>query len=237
MNAPTRPLPGGLHQSRERTIEALCRHFANDHLSVEEFERRVDRAHQVASAAALDALTRDLPVLPNPAQPSDPDRSAAADATGRDVPAPAPHPARIAPSEQSERGYIIAVMGGVDRKGSWIPARRSLAYTIWGGIVLDFREARLPPGITEVLVVAFMGGVEIIVPPGLRVESGGMAIMGGFDLTDDAPVQSDPDAPILRVNGFALLGGVEITTRLPGESERDAKRRLKEENRRRRRSR
>ena len=37
---------GELGVTRQQAIDALCEHFANDVLSVEEFERRVDSAHK-----------------------------------------------------------------------------------------------------------------------------------------------------------------------------------------------
>jgi hypothetical protein len=97
--------------------------------------------------------------------------------------------------------------------------------------VLDFREARLPAGPVEVDLRAVMSSAEIIVPPGLAVETEGMAIMGTFEHVDRAPAHPDPEAPLLRVRGFAFMGSVEIKMRLPGETERDAHRRLKQERR------
>ena len=85
---------------------------------------------------------------------------------------------------------MVAALGGVERKGRWIPARQNYAVSVMGGVSLDFREALLPPGETEVLVFTAMGGAEIIVPPGLAVESDGMAILGGFEHREDAVGES-----------------------------------------------
>ncbi len=105
---------------------------------------------------------------------------------------------------------------------------------VMGGAGLDFREVRMPPGVTEVRVVAVMGGVEILVPPGLAVESHDFGVMGGFDGVDQAGVETDPDAPRLVIKGFACMGAVEVAVRLPGESGRDARRRRRELRRRQR---
>jgi hypothetical protein len=86
-----------------------------------------------------------------------------------------------------------------------------------------------PPGPVEVHVLTLMGGVEIIVPPQLAVESDGVAIMGGFDHAGSAPAAADAEATVLRIHGFAVMGGVEIKIRLPGESERDARKRKRAE--------
>jgi hypothetical protein len=101
--------------------------------------------------------------------------------------------------------------------------------TIMGGAHLDFRDARLPEGEVEVRVGALMGGVEIIVPPSLAVESNGAAIMGGFEHVDRAPTAVEPGSTVLRITGLALMGGVNIEMRLPGESGREARKRRKQE--------
>lgn len=93
----------------------------------------------------------------------------------------------------------------------------------------------LPPGITQLRVYTVMGGVEIIVPPGLSVESHGVGILGGFDHAGDDAKGLDPSAPVLRVSGVAMMGGVDITVRRIGESARDARRRRRQERREKRR--
>ena len=56
-------VPVALERVRERTVEALCAHYARDDLVVEEFEERLDRAYAATSGRELAALTRDLPEL------------------------------------------------------------------------------------------------------------------------------------------------------------------------------
>jgi hypothetical protein len=129
---------------------------------------------------------------------------------------------------------VVAIMGGAMRKGRWSPARTNVALSVMGGTHLDFREAILGPGVTDVKVFAMMGGVEIVVPPGINVESHGIGIMGGFDHVTDYG-ENAVDAPTLRITGLALMGGVEITVRNPGESARDARRRRRLERKERRR--
>jgi hypothetical protein len=205
-----------LGATRQEAIDALMEHFANDVLTVEEFERRVSLAHKAESLEDLRKLLTDLPSKSLPALREDPEH---------------PLQPRVEPqvpaSRVKERGYMMAALGGFSRKGRWIPARSNYAFTVLGGFELDFREALLPPGETEVWIFSLMGGAEIIVPPGLRVESDGVAILGGFDHRVDEEIQPDPTSPVLRIKGFAIMGGVEISVRYPGESSRDAKRRRK----------
>ena len=204
-----------LQSRREATIAALCEHFSKDNLTIDEFERRLDLAHSVQTVPDLNNLLRDLPVLATPPA------TAAATSAGAQ-----PQVATHARDQQ----HMIAIMGGVDKRGVWQPAAKTYCYNLMGGCSLDFREALLPPGETELTIIAVMGGAEIIVPPGLRVDCDAIAIMGGIDHpAEGGPI--DPHAPVLKINGFLLMGGVEITVRNPGESARDAKKRRREEKR------
>ncbi len=124
---------------------------------------------------------------------------------------------------------MYAIMGGIDRHGVWTVPSRMKIVAMMGGAQLDLREALLPAGPIDLEILAVMGGVQIIVPPGLAVQMNGTAIMGGFSELNRAPVLPDPEAPLLRVHGFAVMGGVDVQMRLPGETERDAHRRTRKE--------
>jgi hypothetical protein len=213
------PLPQvALRQQRERTIAALCEHFAADHLEMQEFEDRLDGANRAKSAGELAALLADLPA---PAAPTR-ERSGLGDAVARG--------SRAVGDAIQDTRTLVAFMGGVERRGHWTPARRTLIIAFMGGAGLDFREVDLPPGETEVVLFCFMGGAEIIVPPGLAVDANGIAIMGGFEAI--SPRRIDPDAPVLKLTGVTIMGGVEVTVREVGESAKEARLREREQQRR-----
>ncbi len=210
------PLP--LNHTRQATIDALCEHFANDVMGVEEFERRVDGAHKATSTQELKELLRDLPGGDLPAV-----------AGAETLPAHARHYTVTTPEHVKERSFSVAVLGGFGRSGRWSPARTNYAVAVMGGAEIDFREAVMPPGVTEIRIFTMWGGVEVVVPPGMNVESHGIGIMGGFEHAPDRP--ADPAAPTLRITGLAVMGGVDIAVREAGESARDARRRRRQERR------
>lgn len=216
------PVPGPtLAEKREKTIQLLIDSFASDRLAVEDYEARLDLAHRATDLSSLEKLVSDLPAVVTPQAPA---RSAPAPARP-----PAPRPPSALPEEIREHQFLVAIMGGHERRGPWTPARKSTVLTLMGGAELDFREARFGTGVTEVEIFAMMGGVEIIVPPGVVVDSGGFALMGGFGHGPGRTEATAPDAPVLRVTGIAIMGGVDIHVRLTGESASDAKRRQREE--------
>lgn len=202
-----------LRDVRERSIARLTDAFAHDVLEMDEFERRLSIAHRSNSTEEISALTADLQAEEAP------------DTTALTV------PAAVSPLSVRDSQRLLLIMGGTSRRGQWTPPRKLRIIALMGGAELDFREAALAPGVTEVHITAVMGGVNIVVPPHLAVEMDGSAIMGGFEHSDRAPTHPDPDRPILRVYGLAIMGGVNIETRLVGESESDARRRLRQHRR------
>jgi hypothetical protein len=206
----TRPPNGDspLAAERERVVQTLSAHFAHDQLTLTEFEHRLERAYNVAAIDQLRSLVADLPALS--LQPATQEAAA---------------PALVPSSEVSPRGAIFAVMGGQERSGSWIVPRQLKVVVLMGYAELDLREARFGAGVTEIEVFVMMGGVGIIVPPGVRVESIGAAFMGGFEQQAGDATALSPAHPVLRLSGLAIMGGVETETRLPGESAKEAKRR------------
>lgn len=207
-------VPVPLEQTRQSIIVQLTEHFAADNLSVEALEERLDGAHRAATLEELRALVSDLPVVAPGASPVTAPRTYVSPATGAHV---------------AERQFIVGIMGGAERKGVWTPARETFVVALMGGAELDFREARMPPGVTEINIFAIMGGAEIIVPPGVHIDMNGFALMGGFAQTGYAPPPTDPNAPVLRISGFAFMGGVDVSIRYPGERPRDARQREKQD--------
>jgi len=220
---PNRDAPVAVNREKEHAIERLRAHYVRDDIDVEEYERLVDVAWAADSRADLDRIFSRLPALPEADRPPTPEAGEARHA-----------PVLARRGEQKNTGFQIALLGGADRKGTWIPPKKLHTLALMGGAGLDFREAHFGPGVTEVNVLAVMGGVEIIVPPGLTVETEGFGIMGGFDGHSQTVASDDPSAPVLRIRGLAVMGGVDVKMMLPGETPRDARRRVKEDRRRRR---
>lgn len=111
--------------------------------------------------------------------------------------------------EVSERQDVVAVLGAAETRSRSPHFRHANVSAVLGGATLDMRDAQLDPGAT-VDALALFGGVDVIVPPGWRVELGGLPIFGGYD--DKTAGSSDirPDAPVLKVAATAIFGGVDV---------------------------
>jgi hypothetical protein len=121
-------------------------------------------------------------------------------------------PASTADTRRPGKRWIVGIMGGGDHKGRWRIASRATVVNIMGGADLDLREALIDSNETVITVVSVMGGSDIIVPEGVEVELGGVAIMGGNDLKLEGP-RPRPGAPVVRVRAFSLMGGTDVKTK------------------------
>ena len=205
--------PANMDAAREQAVEVLTEHFSRNVMDMDEFEGLLDSVNRCSTTSELRELLSKLPPLESLKSATDL------------MSAPGGPPVVVDADRVRPRGFLLSVLSGTTRAGRWIPARKSFALGVLGGISLDFREAVLGAGVTDVNVLAVLGGVEIIVPPEMAVEVDGMAVLGGFEYQTNAPPRTDPNPPILRVRGLAVLAGVNVEVRLPGETSRDAKKR------------
>jgi hypothetical protein len=230
---------------RDEVMDALCEAYARDELEMEELERRLDLATRSTTSGDLLALLADLDPKNLPvalggtgtgSQPRLAGTSALSPPSGSDPPEGAvalPRGMRwVEPSRMAQRQFEISFLSARVRKGSWIPARHITATAWLGSVELDFRETLVGSQVIDIFAMAIMGGVEILVPPGVHVDTSGFALLGGFEEDSELEAVPDPRAPTLRVRGFACMGAVEVIVRHPGETARDAKLRRKEERRR-----
>ncbi len=203
-------------EERQATVDRLCEHFARDALTASELELRLDLANAARTRAELVSLEHDLPALKSEMRLAPP-------------PAEAPSSVPIDPGRAvPERDLIVSICGGTARKGGWTPARRLTALALMGAAELDFREAVFTTREVSARVIAVMGGVLVIVPPGVGVEWAGIALMGGVT-TPERTGLSTADGPVVRISGLVCMGGIDVVERLPGESAREARKRLKTE--------
>ncbi|HEY7896632.1 MAG TPA: DUF1707 domain-containing protein [Gemmatimonadaceae bacterium] len=188
---------------REQVVQRLCSHFASNHLTMDELEQRIDQAYKAPSVTELDALVTGLPVLADDPSVATPDSL---------VPTSAP----ALPANVPDRDVLIGIMSGHTRRGPWAVPRHLKVFTVMGGIVLDLREALIAPGVSEIEITAIMAGVEIFVPPGVRIECTGSAFMGAFEVDQRAQsLAVAGDERIIRVTGFAMMAGVDAKVRPP----------------------
>lgn len=186
-----------LEQERERVITLLSRHFASDHLSIEDLETRLELAYRASSVAEIRALASDLPAVEG--------------AGGRPALRPAPTPS------QSVRTRMLAVLGTRTRRGLWVPPQELDLVAVMSDTQLDLRHAQLSAGVTEVRIKATFAAVRITVPPHVHVVVETTPVLAAVNDRSDQRRLPPRGAPVVRITGWALMS--EVTVRTRGEDD------------------
>jgi len=203
MPGPSSPSPEqrpvvSLVDERERVIQRLSEHFANDRLSMEELEQRMELVYKATTAAELQRLTADLPS----------EESAALTA-----PAPASEPPVLTP----DRDRVVAIMSETSRRGAWIVPQRLDVISVMSDTTIDLTQAPLPTGIIDIHVRSIFAAVKIVVPPGLQVVSRVSSLMssvhGGGEPTEAGGATAWRQGTVVRLSGWALMTEVQTKVR------------------------
>jgi len=113
-------------------------------------------------------------------------------------------PAAPGPQRERKRRWLVSIMGGNDRTEDL--AGEHVVLDLMGGSDLDLRGATFPSGEATVTAIAIMGGSDIWVPEGARVELSGFALMGG----NSNQVPPGGTGPLIRVRAWSLMGGIDV---------------------------
>ena len=114
----------------------------------------------------------------------------------------------VRPGGDEGTRWVVSVMGGSDRKGHWRVGRRATVVNVMGGGDLDLNDAELADEVVEIRVWSLMGGSDIWVPEGLRVEVSEFALMGGNDVQVEDPGAGD--GPLVRLRLMSVMGGTNV---------------------------
>jgi len=178
--------------ARERVIALLTERYAQDHLTLEEFERRAEAAYAATTPAVLMALTADL-------------GEGGVPAVRASLPA----------------GNVGVVMGSLVRDMHAVPRHLDVR-TVLGNVELDLTHASFAPGVTEIALHAFMGNIEIQLPAHVGVEDHVSAVLGSFEYRRHPRAaswaESSSVACVVRFTGRVTMSSAEVVMRKDAES-------------------
>lgn len=168
-------------RDRDEMLVRLHTAFAEGRLSETELDERIDLALAARTHEELGAVAADLPRVAASGCPED-----------------------YGPAGR----FQIAYKSSVSRAGRWRLPEKFTTVVYKGTGLLDLRSAELDAPVTTLRILAYKSAVEIIVPPGIRVETDGVGI--------SAEVHGVPpaDAPVVHVRGYAYKGTIEAKDRI-----------------------
>src|SRR5258707_4663624 len=172
-------------QDRDAVAQRLQEAFAERRLGDDEFDERMRAALTALTGADLDKLTADLPA---PAPGSTVSASGSA--------APARRPGR----------WAVAYKGSIRRRGRWRVPERFTSVVYKGECWLDLPAAELTAPVTTLAALAYKSRIDILVPPGVRVELEGFGVSKGWSAQEEQETGLPPPPPTGHVRGVADKG-------------------------------
>jgi len=208
---PAPPRPAGASrlaptdEQREQAAALLSARFADDVLSLDEFEERVAAVYRAASVAELSALTADL--APPPAADGATSAQSSRVRQRRAVGAPA---TAARDDTVPARDRRFAILANLEHHSMAVVPRQLALSAVFGNVEIDLRDATFGAGETEIHVRAVCGHIAVTLPAGTRVDQQASGILGSIECPPSPWSRARRDAPVVRLTGHALLGAVEI---------------------------
>jgi hypothetical protein len=179
-------------QDRDEAAQRLQVAFAEGRLDDAEFDQRMRAALVAVTHPELEKLSADLP-------------AAAPKSTGA---------VKLPPPGK----YAVAYKNSIRRGGRWRVPGRFTPVVYKGSGWIDLRAAELTEPVTTVWAIAYKSRMDILVPPGVRVELDGFGVSKGWSAEEEWESSLPHDAPVVHVRGIAYKGTIEIRTRPPAQT-------------------
>jgi|GEM_PF-3304072 len=227
---PRKPVVFGLPKHREKVINAISEAFANNDLDIEEYERRLEMAHDAKSIQDLRQAVYDFPqvntLVPAPAQANSPQRQ---NETNPYAPSTRPDYAP-SPAETFRRSFeeldFISLIG--DRKINSIDVVKPNLKIVTGigDTIVDLREVSYKHSFVHIENFCAIGNIKIRVPHNAQVSKKMFTLIGDskrrqigksfikkfLGINQNKPMRYDPNQPVLQVeiSGLHLIGDLII---------------------------
>lgn len=188
---------------RDRVAKVLGDAFAEGRLRPDEYDDRLAAVYEATTYAELIPVLADLPVPPGTLEVP-----AGVGVAPVAPPAPTRLPGALGglSGASPDTDTMAAVFGDFKRLGPWTTSDQMNAIAVFGEGTIDFTQATLTSNEPVLTVVALFGQVTITVPPGMRVRSEVVAVLGSADL----PANSPEAGPMLTIKGAAIFGEVQV---------------------------
>jgi predicted membrane protein len=116
-------------------------------------------------------------------------------------------------TDSTDMFNAVAIFSGCERRVKSQNFKGGRATSIFGGVELDLRDAKIEGDEATIEINCIFGGAEIRVPESWNVHSKSIPILGGF--SDKTHISADADPAggkrkTLIITGAIVFGGVEI---------------------------
>jgi predicted membrane protein len=105
---------------------------------------------------------------------------------------------------------IATIFGGSNERIHSNNFQGGSCTAIFGGSTIDLRDSKISLNGANLEMTAAFGGIELIVPENIRIQTTGTPILGALDNKARTVSDINDVAPLLKINYFVMFGGIEI---------------------------
>ena len=194
-----------LENARREAIRILSAAHAQDVISLEAFESRLDRIKQAVNYATIDAVLADVP-----------ETGRFALSTLSAVPLPqSPDHLGAAPVAPADYLRVASVFASSKRAGSWTVPLALEAKVLFGELVLDLRDSVFASDVLDIDVDVKFGQLTVIVPAGSQVENEVHEVLSSSTHSTRDARGIGPIGLLIRLQGRVLLGSIAVKEKPP----------------------
>jgi hypothetical protein len=178
------------HQDRDQVAEQLRVAAGDGRLTADELDERLETALTARTYGELEVLLVDLPAAPG---------------------------AGLAPAPAAKDLVALTITHGMIRRdGPWVVPRRLTVEARHGNVVIDFSAAVISQPTLDLEIEVGHGNIVLTVPPGVLVDTDGIAI-GHGNITQRVRHQSDvPVRLLVTASGRVRHGNLVIRSARTG---------------------
>ncbi len=122
---------------------------------------------------------------------------------------------------KTKLGKIHAFLGRSHRTGRWRLSPKTSVIALLGSCRLDLREAHLDGEVSKMTATVFLGGVTIVIPPGVEVRPSGLSLLGGASV-DVPPFDEGEEVALIEIEWTSIFGRLRIGADFDTEEEVEA---------------
>ena len=183
-----------IEQVREQVIDQLIYNYSHGVISVEAFERRLDKAMDAKDNSVLLTLVEDLTL--------NTDKQYKAEKQSQFTP-------NYSAQQNSDDDITLrSILGSNERSGQWVVPKNIYLNNYMGSVVLDFTDAIFTHQNVTIHVNCIFGSDEIYVPEHVNVVSKMFCILS--TLENKSVTLNKRQGPTIHIEGKAILGSVEV---------------------------
>ncbi len=192
-----------LRKIREEIIDQLVMNYGHEEITLEAFEKRLDKAMETEDRETLLGLVADLELKIDNQYQQTKAKKLANDKNYFNT---------DSAENMGEQEKILRVLSSIKRSGAWVVSKNINATSILSDFSLDFTDAIFEHPVVTIKIFSLLTSDTLFLPEGVRVICNTSSILGSVNNKVVGKYQEG--APTIIIEGISILSSLDITVRV-----------------------